>query len=208
MLVKSNNMDQFIPAFIAARSEMQMAHKSAKGNHGAYSNIVDCLDAVIPCSLKHGLMVTQHVSRDENGEKILVTHVGHASNQFMESYMPIAAEQNTNGRLSSLQEEGKAITYLKRYTLLAIFCIAGHDDDNDGATSTASYSKKMTHKKPIIKQISHDDTKISKQKLDEFLQRIDGLDGMEKLICSQFKIQSLEEMTYSNLEQAIGWIDI
>ncbi len=155
-MVISEQFDQIGKALIQARLEISNPTKSATAHRYKYANIIDVLDAiVIPC-LKHGILIQQHVETTDSIEYNITTVLLHpSSNQHITSHIKVAPElnhivpkDNTVGKTTPIQEFGGAITYMKRYALLAIFMIAGEEDDNDGATSTGQYAsnKYITHK--------------------------------------------------------------
>src|SRR5699024_3668619 len=84
-----------------------------KSKYVPLESVVEAINDIAP---KHGLSFTQWALNDENGTIGVATMLMHESGEFIE-YDPVffpADKQNVQGA-------GALITYLKRYTLSAIF---------------------------------------------------------------------------------------
>ena len=94
-----------------------------------YATLASTLDAVRPVLAAHDLCVMQFPGRDERGNIVVTTQIGHASGQWVRCSMA----STTEGLLQrGVQAVGSVITYLRRYTLQAVCGIAQADDDDDG----------------------------------------------------------------------------
>src|SRR5690625_2397959 len=98
-----------------------------KSKYVPLESVVEAITNIAP---KHGLSFTQWALNDENGRVGVATLLMHESGEFIE-YDPVfmQAEKQTQ------QGAGALITYLKRYTLSAIFGITS-DQDDDGNSSS------------------------------------------------------------------------
>ena len=125
----SPEIDKIVIAFVAALSELDNVTKGNKADMGThsyrYADLSTVLDTVKPTLAAHQLAVSQPV--DEAG---VTTIVFHDSGQWL-SFGPLQIKPTTN----TPQSVGSAITYARRYQLLAALNLATEDDD--GARASA-----------------------------------------------------------------------
>jgi len=128
----SESIEALAGALAKAQSEIEDAVKDAKNPHlkNRYASLTSVLASVRPALSRHGLAVTQWPSHD--GEEVeVVTVLVHASGEWMRGRCS-APYQAGRGQ-SSVQAVGSAITYLRRYSLMALVGIAPEDDDGNAA---------------------------------------------------------------------------
>lgn len=93
-----------------------------------YADLSSVIDAIKPALVENGLWFTQRTQRADGGV-IVETVILHASGQSMSCgplYMP-ATKQDAQGY-------GSALTYARRYSLMAAFGVPAEDDDGNAAT--------------------------------------------------------------------------
>lgn len=133
--VFSPQVDQLLPALFAFQRDCPNVPKrqpaTIPGREGKsgfsykYANIADVRDHVLKHLQANGLLFVQPPSGHE-----IVTRVFHvASGQWIEGRMPYPATER------NAQALGGAITYVRRFALLAVLGLAGEDDDDDGAAA-------------------------------------------------------------------------
>ena len=126
----SPEIDKIVIAFVAALSELDNVTKGNKADMGThsyrYADLSTVLDTVKPTLAAHQLAVSQPV--DEAG---VTTIVFHDSGQWL-SFGPLQIKPTTN----TPQSVGSAITYARRYQLLAALNLATEDDDGARASVT------------------------------------------------------------------------
>lgn len=131
----SDATNTVIGAFVAAlqtvedvarnkRAELDLK-TGAKVRYG-YADLDAVLEAVKPVLTKHGLAVTQPAGSD--GVHAIVMH---SSGEWL-SFPPL---QVTAGQATP-QAQGSAISYARRYQMLALLNIATEDDDGKAASKT------------------------------------------------------------------------
>ena len=82
---------------------------------------------------------------------VLVTTLRHESGEQVESHFPFPELAPNRGNI--MQAHGSAITYARRYALLAIYGLAGDDDDADSLTPKQELSNQPVKPvKPVIKE--------------------------------------------------------
>ena len=137
MIKHTDNIADLSAALVAASAELVSVNKSREAaiptkSGGAYSYryaaLEDVLDTVRPVLAKHGLTVTQTASNQNADFLTISTAILHRSGQ----YIVFDSLALPNGRTA--QEIGSAITYGRRYHLLACLNLAASDDD-DGAAA-------------------------------------------------------------------------
>jgi hypothetical protein len=200
MIEQSEQIDLLITALVQAKKAMNMPSKSATAQMGnfsyTYANLSDYIKAIEPQLIEYGLVFMQHISDNEKGMR-LNSLLCHISGQWMKSSFPIDPEENSSSRLSSLQEQGKAITYLKRYAASAIFFRAGDDDDNDGATSQKK--QKSSEKRYTFTWISKEQVKTIRDVIAQM-----GIEGVEDVICNRYKLEALYKLPVEKYEEVLS----
>ena len=118
-------------ALAAFQGEAAGVPKDAKNPHfrNTYATLASVIEAVRPAAA-HGLSHAQTFEQTADGGTLLVTTIHHTAGGCIRSALPI-------GFSGDWQKNGSAITYARRYSLLAAFGLAP-DDDDDGNTATAA----------------------------------------------------------------------
>lgn len=123
---------QLTKALCAFYKDVDVIHKDAKGNFGNFADLATVLSTVTPALCKNGLVVTQSFEPGET-TPCLVTTLRHISGEVIESRLPMIIGSGRN----PLHDFGGSVTYLRRYSLLAILGLAA-DVDTDGDLSAPS----------------------------------------------------------------------
>ena len=97
--------------------------------YGKFADLSTVLSTVNPALAANGLAVV-HTTKVVDNKNILITNLLHTSGESMtsEMFLPV----NTGGRGNPMHQEGGAITYCRRYSLLAILGLNAGIPDNDG----------------------------------------------------------------------------
>lgn len=130
----SEKIDKLCEAMVKAQAEIKAPHLDSTGDTGKYKYRYASLgvvrDAIVPVFNRHALYVMQCPGSGERGPS-LTTLIFHASGQWLELddlVMPVQKQD--------AQGYGSALTYARRYALLAIAgVVADEDDDAEGASS-------------------------------------------------------------------------
>ena len=130
----SDTIGKLAAAIVAAAAELEDIKREASANiptksGGSYSykyaTLPGILQAVRPILQKHDLAVLQNASEGGNASVDISTMIVHSSGE----YLVLDALPMPMG--NTAQETGSAITYGRRYQLLAALGLAA-DDDDDG----------------------------------------------------------------------------
>jgi hypothetical protein len=122
------------PALLAAMRDFNPVVKNKQNPHlkNFYADLGAVLEAVTEPLASHGLLIVQRFSSDQ-GTPILITEIVHAeSGQSIASALPVICKDPTDP-----QKLGGAITYARRYSLVAILSLTAEDDDGNAASKPA-----------------------------------------------------------------------
>ncbi|AVQ34388.1 single-stranded DNA-binding protein [Staphylococcus muscae] len=140
---KSESVIEINKAMVAFRKEVKQPIKDKsnpffKSKYVPLENVVEAIDEA---ATPHGLSYTQWALNDNSGRIGVATMLMHESGEYIE-YDPVFmnAEKNTP------QGAGSLISYLKRYSLSAIFGITSDQDDDGNAASGKNNSPKQQNR--------------------------------------------------------------
>ena len=111
---------------------------------GKFADLSTVLSTVNPALASNGLAVV-HTTKVAEGKNVLITNLLHTSGESITSEMLLP--NNTGGGGNPMHKEGGAITYCRRYSLLAILGLNAGIPDNDGDFA----DPKITKVTPITK---------------------------------------------------------
>lgn len=127
-----NSFTKVAAAFVKAQKEFGPALKSSSNPHfkSRYADLAACVEAVVDALNNNGIGLTQRLSPSENGVMIETVFI-HESGEVMTSgqlHIPVSSHKQ------DAQGYGSALTYARRYSLMAACGIAPEDDDGNAAT--------------------------------------------------------------------------
>jgi hypothetical protein len=128
-------MNNIAKAFVAAKREFAPALKTSTNPHfkSKYADLAGCLEAVNEALLNHGIALLQETSEDATGVTVETVFM-HESGETIRGgklHVP-ASKQDPQGY-------GSALTYARRYSVMAACGIAAEDDDGNAATKKYKY---------------------------------------------------------------------
>ncbi|MBZ5203229.1 ERF family protein [Planomicrobium chinense] len=137
---KSESITEIAKALSAFQGEVKQPMKD-KDNpffKSKYVPLENVVEAITEISAKHGLSFIQSPTNSE--DKVGVTTLlMHSSGEWIESEPIYAKPAKTDA-----QATGSVITYLKRYSLAAVFGITSDEDDDGNAASEPKGKKDET----------------------------------------------------------------
>ena len=146
---KSESIVEISKAMVEFHKEVKQPLKDKdnpffRSKYVPLENVVEAITDVAP---KHGLSFMQWALNDENGRVGVATIITHESGEYIE-FDPVfmQAEKNTP------QGAGSLISYLKRYTLSAVFGITS-DQDDDGNDASGGKQPQQNKKMASDKQL-------------------------------------------------------
>jgi hypothetical protein len=141
-------MKAIASALVKAQKEFGPALKSSTNPHfrSKYADLSACIEAVITALNNHGIYLMQLTEEHEGGVKVSTTFIHESGEQLSAGslFMP-AIKQDAQGY-------GSALSYARRYSLMAACSLATEDDDGNQATKTAPTQAppKATPKPPAL----------------------------------------------------------
>jgi len=147
--IKENEMKNIYSAFIKAQQQFAPALKSSLNPHfkSKYASLDNCIEAVIDAFNDNGIGLIQQTHEAESGV-IIETILIHTS-----------GEQLSGGKLFvpatklDAQGFGSALTYARRYSLMATCGIAPEDDDGNAASKQPVKQSPAPNLKPPVLDI-------------------------------------------------------
>lgn len=130
-LSMSPSVKELIGALIAAQTELPTLTKEKENPF--FKSKYAGLETVLPAALKvltaHGLGLVQTVGGDGQGGTTLTTILVHESGEWISDTQPLLLVK------VEPQSQGSAITYGRRYALMAMLGLVAEDDDDGHAAS-------------------------------------------------------------------------
>lgn len=156
-----------------------VAYGNTKYNHASLANVTEKISTELS---KHGLSASW--STKQNGAVSVTCRITHIKGHSEET--TISAPADKSGSKNDIQSIGSTITYLERYTLLALTGLATYDMDNDAG-----------------KPVEH----IDEKQLGQILDSINELGTPLNQFLAYMKIERVEDMLKSDFPKAMAAIE-
>jgi hypothetical protein len=214
-------MKAIAAALVKAQREFGPALKTSTNPHfrSKYASLDACIEAVIDALNNNGIYLMQLTDEHEGGVKVSTTFIHESGEQLSGGTLFMPASKH------DAQGFGSALSYARRYSLMAACGIAPEDDDGNQATKTApAYAapKAVPKAPPVVpKQIAGKDLpwqlKVSAEEDGkpedwvaavveatsfalEMTQSVDDVNNIYKVNKDIFtKLDSVDKVTYSTL---------
>ncbi|MCK5606738.1 ERF family protein [Candidatus Pacearchaeota archaeon] len=153
--------------------------KTSKGTtEYKHANLANASDKINRALSVYGLSAAWETNQDERGIAVTckITHIlGHCETTTLK------AGGDDSGGKNKIQAIGSTVTYLERYTLLALTGLATHEEDDDGAGSEAIYidEEQMATINEFIESIGGDCLKNFKKYIE--------VDDLDKILAKDYK---------------------
>lgn len=126
-----------VAALCSFQQKVAPIHKDNQAQYGKYADLQTVLTAITPALSECGLAVTQTFTTDTNGRTLLRTTLRHTSGESETSVVPLVVTEGRN----ALHMWGGAVTYQRRYAILAILNLAAGIEDDDGDIASTKMNK-------------------------------------------------------------------
>ena len=155
-------------ALAKAQANMGKALKQANNPHfrSKYADLGNVMDACLPALNEAGIALIQPTGEDEHGRYVETILIHGESGESLTCRVPLIVSKN------DMQGYGSAVTYARRYGLMAMAGIAPEDDDGHAA-SKAPPKQEQRQQKPQ----ETDAEAIERAK--EYLSEADSLDDLK-----------------------------
>lgn len=145
-------------ALAAARPNFGAVSKDRKGQVGAqayrYSTLESVLGAVADPLAAQGIAIVQSVDTCE-GWIVVETELVHASGEWVASTCVAPERVEASKALSTVQEAGKMMTYLRRYALTSITGVTTEEDTDGAKGAPKLVAKRETPEERSERQAKH-----------------------------------------------------
>ncbi len=139
MIRQSESIAKLAAALVGAQAELTNAPKETKGQVGSairlYTDLPTLTDHVRPTLAKYQLAYVQFPCNAQTGHVGLCTRLFHSSGEWLEDEYSMPAGSGAQGA-------GSALTYSRRYALMAVLGIAAEDDDGAAASQGQAKARK------------------------------------------------------------------
>jgi hypothetical protein len=127
-------MSEIYKALVAFQKELPNVSKGNTAKAGSfsykYADLTDVTEKIMPLLSKHGLAFTARPTLNHAAAFVLHYSLVHTTGEMIGGEYPLPSH-------GSPQEIGSAITYARRYALVAITGVAPGGDDDDAAAAMA-----------------------------------------------------------------------
>jgi hypothetical protein len=126
-------MKQIAAALVKAQREFGPALKTSSNPHfkSRYADLAACVEAVMEGLNNNGVMLMQHCHESDSGVIVETVFVHESGEIFSAGKLHVPATKH------DAQGYGSALTYARRYSLMAACGIAPEDDDGNAASRKA-----------------------------------------------------------------------
>ena len=116
-------------ALAKAQANMGKALKQSNNQHfrNKYADLGNVIDACLPALNEAGIALIQPTGEDEHGRYVETILIHGESGEHLSCRVPLVVAKN------DMQGYGSAVTYARRYGLMAMAGIAPEDDDGNAA---------------------------------------------------------------------------
>lgn len=130
-------MQKIASALVKAQKGFGAALKTSSNPHfkSRYADLAACVEAVIDSLNENGLALIQQTHECDSGVIVETMFIHESGETFSAGKLHVPASKN------DAQGYGSALTYARRYSLMAACGIAPEDDDGNAATASPPVRK-------------------------------------------------------------------
>jgi hypothetical protein len=155
-------MDKISKALVAAQKEFAPALKTSTNPHfkSKYVDLAGCVESVIDALNNHGIMLMQKNHPHDSGVSVETIFIHESGESISGGILTVPATKQ------DAQGYGSALTYARRYSLMAACGIAPEDDDGNAASKPSK--------------------RVSDARVQELIDQINNLEGEPKKTAYKF----------------------
>lgn len=181
-------------ALAKAQANMGKAFKQANNPHfrSKYADLGNVMEACLPALNEAGIALIQPTGEDDSGRFVETILIHGESGESLSCRVPLIVNKN------DMQGYGSAVTYARRYGLMAMAGIAPEDDDGNAAAKGAPNPNQTEPKAP---------KKMSAEQYQEIKKLIEVTKTEEDKFCQFMKVPALHDMTAAQAVDAIAMLN-
>ncbi len=176
-------------ALARAQANMGKALKQANNPHfrSKYADLGNVMDACLPALNEAGIALIQPTGEDEYGRFVETILIHGESGESLTCRVPLIVSKN------DMQGYGSAVTYARRYGLMAMAGIAPEDDDGNAAAKAPPKQERAPAPMTEFELNTINDL-IEKTKTDE------------AKFCAYWKVKALDLLSGAQAQSAIAML--
>lgn len=184
-------MKEISAALVRAQKAFGPALKTSTNPHfrSRYADLAACVDAVIDGLNNNGIMLMQNLHESSSGVIVETVFIHESGQTISAGRLHVPASKNDP------QGYGSALTYARRYSLMAACGIAPEDDDGNDACKAAP-SKAVPNKK-----------RISLEQSSLLKALIDMSEYDERSFCKLAKINEVYDLEETRFKKAVQMLE-
>lgn len=196
----SSEVEKLYEALAKAQGEMKLAQRDSENPYfkSSYANLGSVIMASRTFLAKHGLSIYHRQELNSDGQSILVGTLAHSSGQYIESRYRVTPTKN------DIQALGSYMTYLRRYSYVALCGMADTDDDGEAAVaeSRETFAKGVALNTKYNPKGESFET-LSKDQIEEMEYELAEYPDIAEQILDRLHIQSIADIPKSKYRAAI-----
>lgn len=183
----SDTIGKIAEALSKAQAGFGHVEKDGRSHHGKYPTLAAVLETVRDGLGEHGLSVIQAPGTEGNTVTV-TTRLMHSSGEWLETTVSAPAA-------TDIQKLGSSISYLRRYSLMAVLSLAADDDDDGNTAMKGPQGGQRQQARPNTPPATTAPAKLTKEKASD----------LHAQLSMMLKDTAHREMTHSDYAaQVIG----
>lgn len=167
-----------------------------------YADFDSIIRTIRPSLAKYGLSLTQQTKISPEGVTLLVTRLRHSSGEWIETRTRIIPPKN------DVQSYASTLTYMKRYSVMALLNITTSDDPFDDDGEVAMSSERIVQHRGTSLNLKYDPRNqssetITPEQREELEYTIGDYTDIAEQVLTGLKIQSLADMPKNKFKASI-----
>jgi len=183
---------EFFKDFIKAKQAFKKTGFDGTNTHlkAKFASLTKVYEAVEDALHANNIFIS-HERLLTEGKTYLRTRLIHVGGESLEDMCLVESEKPGN------QGHGAALTYNKKYAVLALCAI--HADKDDDGQEEQNYIEKKQYNKPVTQY-------ITREQVEEIEEALSGNDELEDLVLKSFKINTWAQLTQDKFSSALETI--
>lgn len=136
-MFKSENLEKLPTALIALQADLKPVHKDAKSHNSRYATLYAVMQSIQPALKQHGFSIVQTTLANGRGAA-LETVLLHTSGEYISSTIDVPV-----AKANDPQAYGSALSYGRRYSIMALLGLVTTDEDDDALSATITLEQRL-----------------------------------------------------------------